>query len=91
MPSVVWATWTYQPPGFVSLAGATTVPFGRPDVVAWTDSDSHERSAEMRRPPRWYSTEAITHRASEPGWYFVEVKMAGPGSGRYSLRFAKSR
>ncbi len=35
--------------------------------------------------------EAITYRASEPGWYFVEVKMAGPGSGRYSLRFAKTR
>jgi len=35
--------------------------------------------------------EAFAHRATEGGWYYVEVKMAGPGSGRYSLRLAKSR
>jgi SpoIID/LytB domain protein len=35
--------------------------------------------------------EAIVHSATEGGWYYVEVKMAGPGSGRYSLRLAKSR
>jgi stage II sporulation protein D len=35
--------------------------------------------------------EAIAHLAAEGGWYYVEVKMAGPGSGRYSLRLTKSR
>jgi SpoIID/LytB domain protein len=35
--------------------------------------------------------EAIGHLAAQGGWYYVEVKMAGPGSGRYSLRLAKSR
>jgi hypothetical protein len=35
--------------------------------------------------------ETIGHLATESGWYYVEVKMAGPGSGRYSLRLAKSR
>jgi SpoIID/LytB domain protein len=35
--------------------------------------------------------EAIVHAATEGGWYYVEVKMAGPGSGRYSLRLAKTR
>ena len=35
--------------------------------------------------------EAIVHVATEGGWYYVQVKMAGPGSGRYSLRLAKTR
>ena len=35
--------------------------------------------------------EAFSHRAAVGGWYYVEVKMAGPGSGRYALRLAKSR
>jgi stage II sporulation protein D len=35
--------------------------------------------------------EAMSYVAKEGGWYFVEVKMAGPGAGRYSLRLAKSR
>jgi stage II sporulation protein D len=37
------------------------------------------------------SNEALSYRPSEGGWYYVEVKMAGPGSGRYSLRLAKTR
>ena len=37
------------------------------------------------------SNEALSYRPSEGGWYFVEVKMASPGSGRYSLRLAKTR
>jgi hypothetical protein len=35
--------------------------------------------------------EALSYRAPEGGWYYVEVKMTGPGSGRYALRLAKSR
>ena len=35
--------------------------------------------------------EAIVHDATESGWFYVQVKMAGPGSGRYSLRLAKAR
>lgn len=34
--------------------------------------------------------ERFLHRATVGGWYYVEVKMATPGSGRYHLRITKS-
>ena len=30
------------------------------------------------------------HRATEPGWYYVEVKLTTPGNGPYKLHIAKS-
>ncbi|HMI99386.1 MAG TPA: S8 family serine peptidase [Gaiellaceae bacterium] len=35
------------------------------------------------------SLERIRVRAQQSGWYFLEVKAANPGAGRYSLRFRK--
>jgi stage II sporulation protein D len=35
--------------------------------------------------------EAFSYRAAEGGWYYVEVKLAGPGAGRYALRLTKTR
>jgi hypothetical protein len=35
------------------------------------------------------SAERIRVRAQESGWYFLEVKIATPGAGRYSLNFRK--
>jgi subtilisin family serine protease len=34
--------------------------------------------------------EHFLHRAREDGWYYVEVKLATPGSGQYHLHIAKS-
>ena len=33
----------------------------------------------------------VSHRVEEPGWHYVQVKMTGPGSGRYTLRIEKTR
>jgi subtilisin family serine protease len=35
-------------------------------------------------------TETLTYRARQAGWYYVELKVAKPGAGRYSLRLTKS-
>ncbi len=37
------------------------------------------------------ANEALSYRASQGGWYYVQVKMASGGSGRYSLRLVKTR
>jgi hypothetical protein len=37
------------------------------------------------------ASEHFLHRASEDGWYYVEVKMRAPGSGEYRLHISKSR
>jgi hypothetical protein len=34
---------------------------------------------------------ALSYRAPKGGWYYVEVKMAGPGAGRYALHLVKTR
>jgi hypothetical protein len=35
-------------------------------------------------------TEALTYRAPQGGWYYVELQVTKPGAGRYSLRLSKS-
>jgi subtilisin family serine protease len=35
-------------------------------------------------------TEALTYRASQAGWYYVELQVTKPGAGRYSVRLTKS-
>ena len=35
--------------------------------------------------------EHVLHRARQNGWYYVEVKLATPGSGQYRLHISKSR
>jgi subtilisin family serine protease len=35
-------------------------------------------------------TETLAYRARQAGWYYVELKVARPGAGRYSLRLTKS-
>jgi subtilisin family serine protease len=35
-------------------------------------------------------TGALTYRTRKGGWYYVELKVAKPGAGRYSLRLTKS-
>jgi hypothetical protein len=37
------------------------------------------------------SDEHFLHRARQDGWYYVEVKLPGPGSGQYRLHISKSR
>jgi SpoIID/LytB domain protein len=68
------------------------------NLILWRPGTEHVeglsaqlQSRRVTQSVRAGPNEAISHRASEPGWYFVEVKMAGPGSGRYSLRVAKTR
>jgi hypothetical protein len=35
-------------------------------------------------------TEALTYRAQQAGWYYVELTVARKGAGRYSLQLKKS-
>lgn len=35
-------------------------------------------------------TEALTYRARQAGWYYVELQVTQPGAGRYSVRLTKS-
>ena len=35
-------------------------------------------------------TEALTYRARQAGWYYVELQVTKPGAGRYSVRLAKT-
>jgi subtilisin family serine protease len=44
------------------------------------------RAAQSARPG---SVEQVAYRAEATGWYFVEVKLSGPGSGPYTLTYAK--
>ena len=36
------------------------------------------------------NTWPFSYRAAHTGWYFVEVKVATPGSGAYQLKLVKS-
>jgi hypothetical protein len=48
--------------------------------------DRRQLAAQSKSPG---SLERIRVRARQTGWYFLEVKVATPGSGKYSLRFRK--
>jgi subtilisin family serine protease len=61
---------------------------GTEHVEGLSDELQARRVTQSVRPG---PNEAIVHQITVSGWYYVEVKMAGPGSGRYSLRLAKSR
>jgi stage II sporulation protein D len=68
------------------------------NLILWRPGTEHVEglSADLQRrrvtqSVREGPNEAISYRATKGGWYFVEVKMAGAGAGRYSLRLAKSR
>ena len=37
------------------------------------------------------ANESFFYHARKTGWYYVEVKLATPGSGGYSLRLVKAR
>ncbi|HEU0304772.1 MAG TPA: SpoIID/LytB domain-containing protein [Gaiellaceae bacterium] len=68
------------------------------NLILWRPGTEHVEglSAEIQerrvtQSARAGPNEAFSYRATEGGWYYVEVKMAGPGSGRYALRLAKVR
>ena len=68
------------------------------NLILWRPGTEHVEglSAELQsrrvtQSVRAGPNESISHRALQPGWYFVEVKMVGPGSGRYSLHIAKTK
>ncbi len=68
------------------------------NLILWRPGTEHVEglSAELQsrrvtESVRAGPNEAIAHVATESGWYYLQVKMARPGSGRYSLRLAKSR
>jgi stage II sporulation protein D len=68
------------------------------NLILWRPGTEHVEglSAEIQsrrvtQSVRDGPNEALSHRAVKGGgWYFVEVKMAGPGSGRYLLRLVKT-
>jgi subtilisin family serine protease len=68
------------------------------NLILWRPGTQHVEglSAELQarrvtESVRAGPNEAISYRATKGGWYYLEVKMAGAGAGRYSLRFAKTR
>jgi hypothetical protein len=52
-----------------------------------TDIQARRLTQSKRAGPN----ESLSYTSPAAGWHYVEVKMSGPGSGRYSLRFAKTR
>jgi stage II sporulation protein D len=68
------------------------------NLILWRPGTQHVEglSTNVQRMRLTQSTreganEALSYRAAAGGWYYVQVKMAAPGSGRYSLRLVKSR
>ena len=68
------------------------------NLILWRPGTEHVeglsedvQSRRVTQSVRAGPNEAIAHVATESGWYYVQVMMAGPGSGRYSLRLAKTR
>ena len=59
---------------------------GTQTVEPRTVADLAQRAAEAAGPGRY---ERLVHRARETGWYYLEVKLATPGSGPYTLVYAK--
>ena len=49
--------------------------------------DLHFRVARSQRPG---PVEHLAYRAPATGWYYLEAKIATPGSGAYTLSFAKT-
>jgi SpoIID/LytB domain protein len=77
----------------VTLRGAAGTD---PNLVLWRPGTTHVEglSAKIQRQrvtqsARSGPNEVLVHRARQNGWYFVEVKMAAPGTGRYTLRIEK--
>jgi hypothetical protein len=67
------------------------------NLILWRPGTQHVEglSTEVQRmrltqSARTGANEALSHRAAMGGWHYVQVKMAGAGSGRYSLRIAKT-
>jgi stage II sporulation protein D len=68
------------------------------NLVLWRPGTDHVEglSADIQEQRVTQSTrtgpnESLSYHVSAGGWYYVEVKMSSPGSGRYSLRVAKTR
>jgi hypothetical protein len=49
------------------------------------------QSQRVTQSSRVGPNEHFLHRATEAGWYYIEVKLATQGSGLYRLRISKSR
>jgi SpoIID/LytB domain protein len=69
----------------------TNLVLWRPGTVHVEGLSEELQARRVAQSVRAGPNEAIAHLATAGGWYYVEVKMAGPGSGRYSLRLTKSR
>lgn len=59
----------------------------RPTVELIIRSRSKTRLARTGRPGQ---TKLLSYRARKTGWYYVEVRIASPGAGRYTLRLTKT-
>jgi stage II sporulation protein D len=66
-------------------------------LVLWKPGTQHVESLtdELQKQRATQSTsigpnQSFRYRAHKSGWYFIEVKAAGSGSGEYTLRIAKS-
>lgn len=57
--------------------------------VEGLSADIQERR--LTQSARTGPNESLSYTAPAAGWHYVEVKMTGQGSGRYSLRIAKTR
>jgi stage II sporulation protein D len=66
-------------------------------LVLWRPGTEHVeglsreiQSHRLMQSNRPGPNQALSHRTASTGWYYVEVKMTGAGSGAYSLRITKS-
>jgi len=60
----------------------------KPELRALADADDSLRAKRSVHPPG--VTERLHYRATEPGWYSLEVLLAKSGSGSYRIRITKS-
>jgi len=56
----------------------------KPETHSLANATDSQRAARSVHPPGM--PEKLRYRATESGWYFIQVKLAKPGSGSYKIR-----
>ncbi len=78
----------------VSLRGPartdTSLVLWEPGTIEVEGLSPQVQARRVTQSVRVGPNEHFLHRASETGWYYVEVKMTTPSSGAYTLHIAKS-
>jgi soluble lytic murein transglycosylase-like protein len=70
------------------IAADISLVLWKPELRALADANDSLRAKRSVHPPG--VTEWIHYRATEPGWYSLEVLLAKSGYGSYRIRITKS-